>query len=1364
MKKFYIFLMLMAFFAPLAMNGQTSQTVSWGSTSDNSGATTSTQNSPFGRYYGWEYKVFCYRPNTLPFSGDIMKIEFLPATTQSTAGTNTNSSITINGSADSNPMQIWMKEVAGDFELDASTAFSTYASGATKVYSGNIPATTAGTMTSFTLSTSFSHSQANSLLILVRTVSNSNTGDGSVYTYYKELTGGVNLCWYQREDNSDPGASTIADGVITNNLPVLQVTYTGGSSCSAPTITGVNNITRNSASVSWTGSNDSYILQYINLATATSTASSVTETILSQGFEGGSLPTGWTNEGAASWSVGKGDYSENTGTHNGSYNAKITHGTTDNETYLVTPAMDLTAYANAKVSCWYVNRSWAGDIDGFGVYYRIGTAGAWQELFSTSAAHSSYTQTAQLSLPSAADVQVGFKYTDNYGYGVALDDILVTGNPNEYSWTTASSNATSPYTLSGLTTETDYLVRVIGVCNGTQSDPSDVVSFTTEAACPAPTGLTVSDITPNSANVSWSGEANSYELEYAIVPNAASTEYTYDFESGNLDGWTNLIVESAGGQWLHSNNNPAGYDYTGRSHGGTGFALSFSFVDNPDAKFDPGRYNTNVYLVSPQSYQIATGASLNFWYNYANSTYPDNMEVCVATVANPTASDFTSIWNSSTVTDWTSANVSLNTYAGQTIWIAFHHEDYDMYEVWVDDITVNVGSSTNLTWMPAENPLTGLTPETTYAVRVRGNCGTDGYSQWTNAEIFTTLSACTAPAGLTSELNGNAATLGWDGYQDSYQVRYSKAFYEGFENGIPATWTTIDADGDGHNWFALSEISTAYPNGNYPELSGWAHSGSNAATSASYVNNYGSLNANDWLITPLLDLYGTLTFYVASTYTPDLDSYEVLLSTTGTSVSDFNVTLKEMTTASYYASNWDEVSIDLSSYEGQQGYIAIHHVSSNMYFLVVDDFSVSADWTTINASEATAIINGLSSQQMYEWQVQGAGCDNWSASATFTTPEFYIKHIDAYSGDGGYYLIASPIGQVNPSNVSGMLDNSYDLYYFNQAQELEWINYKPNTGNNDPGFNLEPGKGYLYANSGNNGQGIDLVFTGTAYTGSGQVTLALESGAEFEGMNLVGNPFADTAYIVEGRPFYRLDQIGAEVMTDASTGAIEPMEGVFVNAESADEPITFTTTAPSKKVSRLVLNLTSCNNVIDRAVVRFGEGNMLPKFQLNENHTKVYMTVEGKDYAVVYSDGMGEMPVNFKAEKNGNYTFNFSSEEVSFGYLHLIDNKTGNDVDLLATPSYSFDAKTTDYESRFKLVFATGNNDNDDTFAFYSNGSFVINNEGNATLQVIDINGRILKSESINGCSSLDMNAAQGIYMLRLVNGDNVKVQKVVVR
>jgi hypothetical protein len=105
----------------------------------------------------------------------------------------------------------------------------------------------------------------------------------------------------------------------------------------------------------------------------------------------------------------------------------------------------------------------------------------------------------------------------------------------------------------------------------------------------------------------------------------------------------------------------------------------------------------------------------------------------------------------------------------------------------------------------------------------------------------------------------------------------------------------------------------------------------------------------------------------------------------------------------------------------------------------------------------------------------------------------------------------------------------------------------------------------------------------------------------------------------------------------------------------------------------------------------------------------------------------------------------------------------GNDVDLLQTPHYMFDAKATDFASRFLLVFATGN-DNGETFAFYNNGLWIINNDGEATLQVVDALGRILSSENITGSCSKAINAAPGVYMLRLINGNDVKVQKVVVR
>ena len=364
--------------------------------------------------------------------------------------------------------------------------------------------------------------------------------------------------------------------------------------------------------------------------------------------------------------------------------------------------------------------------------------------------------------------------------------------------------------------------------------------------------------------------------------------------------------------------------------------------------------------------------------------------------------------------------------------------------------------------------------------------------------------------------------------------------------------------------------------------------------------------------------------------------------------------------------------------------------------------------------------------------------------------------IEGYGeSDGGYYLIASPIGEVSPTDVGSMLDNEYDLYYFDQAQNLEWINYEGPDGN----FNLEPGKGYLYANQ----EDVTLTFTGTPYSGDGTVELVYDDNAvDFKGWNLVGNPFAVNAY--PDHDFYTMAEGGAgiDVTPNLAGAEVARMTGIFVVANAAGQTVTFATENPNNKSANLALNLTNSNNLVDRAIVRFGEGQMLPKFQLNPNHTKVYIPMEGKDYAIVNATEMGEMPVNFKAEKSGSYSLSFSTENVEMAYLHLIDNLTGKDVDLLSTPSYSFEASSSDYESRFKLVFATGHNDGE-TFAYFNNGAFVINNEGEAILQVVDVTGRILSNETISGCISKTIQAAPGVYMLRIVKDNDVKVQKVVV-
>ncbi len=393
----------------------------------------------------------------------------------------------------------------------------------------------------------------------------------------------------------------------------------------------------------------------------------------------------------------------------------------------------------------------------------------------------------------------------------------------------------------------------------------------------------------------------------------------------------------------------------------------------------------------------------------------------------------------------------------------------------------------------------------------------------------------------------------------------------------------------------------------------------------------------------------------------------------------------------------------------------------------------------------------------------------------FTTPSLE-KEIVGYGTDydpetnanAHYYLIASPVtGNVAPAQDNGFIPatGGYDLFYFDQTGDdnhNEWITYKEGNGATDPNFTLQNGKGYLYANE----AGTTLHFEGPTHSGTeAPVGLAYDPSARWAGWNLVGNPFAKTAY--PDRAYYALQngsELSAEIANSTPVGA---MEGIFVKSANAeDNSMTFTTTAPGAKRAALVMNVTRGRSLSDRAIVCFGGNEMLPKFQLRQNSTKVYIPVEGNDFAVVSAEAMGELPVNFRAETSGNYTLNFAAENVSFTYLHLIDNMTGANVDLLQTPFYSFDATTTDYASRFRLQFATGNSADGDTFGFFNEAGnlTIFGIEGTATLQVMDINGRILSTDTFSGSYEKQLNVAAGIYMLRLVNGNDVKVQKIVVR
>ena len=456
--------------------------------------------------------------------------------------------------------------------------------------------------------------------------------------------------------------------------------------------------------------------------------------------------------------------------------------------------------------------------------------------------------------------------------------------------------------------------------------------------------------------------------------------------------------------------------------------------------------------------------------------------------------------------------------------------------------------------------------------------------------------------------------------------------------------------------------------------------------------------------------------------------------------------------------------------------IKYHNAGEAVAFKIYDHVSESEfdNYTATVSGSPVTIVTGM----------DNPGSPRVPVMINFVTTQTFEKPITAYTSDKDrYYLIASPIGTVSPENVTNMLSNSYDLYRFNQSAPandqgitLEWENYKQ-VGDNYH-FNLEPGKGYLYANSGNGADDqITLTFRGTPYNGDGQVDLIYDNAesVSLKGWNLIGNPFGAEATL--NKPYYRLNTEGNALKTETEETSIAVMEGVFVQATETGEKANFAAVRRNERADVAKLNIsvvasTSSSTALDNAIVRFDGGATLGKFQLNPSHTKVYIPQDGKDYAIVSSAAQGEMAVNFKAEKNGTYTLSFSNEEVTFSYLHLIDNLTGKDVDLLQQPNYSFEARTTDYASRFRLVYSANNTDENGastgsaTFAYYNGSNWTVSATGSgaATLQVIDMMGRVLSSETISGNTEININQPAGVYMLRLIDNENVRVQKVVVR
>lgn len=185
-----------------------------------------------------------------------------------------------------------------------------------------------------------------------------------------------------------------------------------------------------------------------------------------------------------------------------------------------------------------------------------------------------------------------------------------------------------------------------------------------------------------------------------------------------------------------------------------------------------------------------------------------------------------------------------------------------------------------------------------------------------------------------------------------------------------------------------------------------------------------SLLNDDYFISPQMDLGGAIGSAVsfwAKSLTADygLERFEVLLSTTGTAVADFTVNLSggELQAP---VDIYTEYAYDLTAYDGQQVYIAIHYMAQDSFVLQVDDFLVDAtSVSSVNELQALGfsyypnpVVNSLNMRA-------DAAIDNVSVlnllgqEVLNVSPSKLQSNVDFSDLNAGVYLVNVQIGNAN---------------------------------------------------------------------------------------------------------------------------------------------------------------------------------------------------------------------------------------------------------------------------------------------------------------------------------------------------------------
>ena len=576
------------------------------------------------------------------------------------------------------------------------------------------------------------------------------------------------------------------------------------------------------------------------------------------------------------------------------------------------------------------------------------------------------------------------------------DNTFATGTYTEltdgFTVTTVNDVTTVTANLTSLSAEHTYYARVKPACDTEGNLWSEVITFTTEVACPAPTMQPVSGITNNEATISWTGsEAGSFNVRYR---KEAEPTFFEDFEDG-LTGWTTIDADGDGYNWELGSVLQAGY--APYSYDGNDWVASQSYSGSA--------LTPDNYLITPQ---VQLGGMIRFYASpQDDDDLAEHIGIAVSTTNNTSTDAFTTIWEyTMTENAYKEFTVDLSAYAGQTGYVAIRHFNCtDQFYLNVDNFGIYAADA----WQtPADSPvstnsitITGLDAETTYEVQVQAVCGgEDGESAWVST-TFTTVSNDAVPYDLSSTQTSTTATLSWVGAQDSYNLRYRK-----LDAGEKVTTTE---NFSGQTAVGYNSSDGELPTGWYSYTTGTdaprVSNSSNYSFISALTENYLLMTTTDtgqsaYAIMPQYSDITEVSFNYAFESASSCGNLEVGYVTDNTDYSTFTRVGEPIAPANSSSHSYTLSSADIATINSNNGYIAFKYNSNSgtYYSAAIDDVVVttqsftSGAWNTDNTNVTSGLtINSLETNTKYEWQVQGisskcdGGVTEWSASAYFTT-------------------------------------------------------------------------------------------------------------------------------------------------------------------------------------------------------------------------------------------------------------------------------------------------------------------------------------------------------------------------------------------